>query len=148
MGWSLTTRTLNLQRQLDDIKSSSRSAALRPLHDQHRLACLLSATQPNSGAWINCLPSASMGTLLDNESFRFAISQHLCLSVCATHIYCCRATVDRYGLHPLSCRLSPGRLRRHSALNDIIKRALSSACFNAVPKPVGLDCGDGNAPMA
>ena len=59
----------NLQRQWDDIKSSSRSVALRPLHDQHRLACLTSATQPNSGAWMNCLPSTAIGTLLGNESF-------------------------------------------------------------------------------
>ena len=59
----------NLQRQWDDIKSSSRSATLRPLLDQHRLACHSSATQPNSGAWMNCLPSTAIGTLLDNLSF-------------------------------------------------------------------------------
>ena len=65
----------NLQRQWDDNKSSFRSVALRTLFDQHRLACLSSATQPNSGAWMNCLPSTAIGTLLDNESFRIAISQ-------------------------------------------------------------------------
>ena len=136
----------NLKRQWDDIKSSSRSAALRPLLDQHRLACLSSATQPNSGAWVNCLPSTAIGTLLDNESFRIAISQRLCLPVCAPHKCRCRATVDKYGLHPLSCRLSAGRLPRHSALNDIIKRALSTAGFNAVLQHVGLDRGDGKRP--
>ena len=40
----------NLQRQCDDFKSSFRSATLRTLLDQHRLACLSSATQPYSGA--------------------------------------------------------------------------------------------------
>ena len=64
--WSSTNPSLpenqNLQRQWDDIKSSSRSAALRPLLGQHRLACLSSATQPNSGAWMNCLPSTAIGT--------------------------------------------------------------------------------------
>ena len=54
--------------------------------------------------------------------------------------------VDRYGLHPLSCHFSAGHLPRHSALNDIIKRALSSAGFNAVLEPVGLDRGDGKHP--
>ena len=87
--WSSTNPSLpenpNLQRQWDDIKSSSRSVALRPLLDQHRLACLSSATQPNSGAWMNCLPSTAIGTLLDNESFRIAISQRLGLPVCAPH---------------------------------------------------------------
>ena len=119
---------------------------LRPLLDQHRLACLSSATQPNSGAWTNCLPSTAIRTLLDNESFRIAISQRLGLPVCAPHRCRCGAIVDRYGLHPLSCRFSAGRLPRHSALNDIIKPALSSAGFNAVLEHIGLDSGDGKRP--
>ena len=60
--------------------------ALRPLLDQHRLAYLSSATQPNSGAWMNCLPSTAIGTLLDNESFRIAISQRLGLPLCPAQI--------------------------------------------------------------
>ena len=136
----------NLQRQWDNIKSSSRSAALRPLLEQHRLACLSSATQPNSGAWMNCLPSTAIGTLLDNESLRIATSQRLGLPVCVLHKCRCRAIVDIYGLRHLSCRFSAGRLPRHSALNDIIKRALSSSGFNAVLELVGLDRGDGKRP--
>ena len=148
--WSSTNSSLpentNLQRQWDDIKSSSRSATLRPLLDLHRLACLSSSTQLYSGAWMNCLPSTAIGTLMDNESFRIATSQRLGLPVCAPHKFRCGAIVDRYSLHPLSCRLSAGRLPRHSALNDIIKRALSSAGFNAVLVPVDLDRGDGKRP--
>ena len=71
--WSSTKPSLpedpNLQRQWDDIKSTSRSVGLRPLLDQHRLACISSATQPNSGVLMNCLPSTAIDTLLDNESF-------------------------------------------------------------------------------
>ena len=95
---------------------------------------------------MNCLPSTAIGTLLDNESFRITISQRLGLPVCAPHKCRCGAIVDIYGLHPLSCRFSAGRLPRHSALNDIIKRALSSAGLNAVLEPVGLDRGDDKRP--
>ena len=95
---------------------------------------------------MNCLSSTAIGTLLDNESFRIAISQRLGLPVCDPHKCRCGAIVDIYGIHPLSCRFSAGRLPRHSALNDIIKRALSSAGFNAVLDPVGLDCRDGKRP--
>ena len=95
---------------------------------------------------MNCLPSTAIGTLLDNVSFRIAISQRLGLPVCAPHKCRCEAIVDRYGLHPLFCRFSAGRLQRHSALNDNIKRALSSAGFNAVFEPVGLESGDGKRP--
>ena len=118
---------------------------LRPLLDLHRLACLSSATQPNSGAWMNCLPSTTIGALLNYETFRIAISQRLGLPVCAPHKCRCGAIVDRYGLHPLSCRLSKSRLPRHSALN-YIKYALSSAGFNEVLEPVGLDSCDGKRP--
>ena len=90
------------------------------------------------------IPSTAIGTLLDNESFRIAISQCLGLPVCAPHKCHCGAIVDRYGLHPFSCRLS--RFSRHSALNYIIKRSFSSAGFNAVLEPVGLDRGDGKCP--
>ena len=92
---------------------------------------------------MNCLPSTAIGTFQDNKSIRIAINQCLDLPVSAPHKCHCEATVDKYGLHPLLCRLSAGRLPRHSALNDIIKRALSSAGFNAVPEPAGLDRGDG-----
>ena len=57
-----------------------------------------------------------------------------------------KSTVDKYVLHPLSCRLRAGRLPRHSALNDINKRALSSAGFIAVLEPVGVGRGEGKRP--
>ena len=95
---------------------------------------------------MNCLPSTAIGILLDNESFRIAISQRLGLPVCAPHKCRWEAIVDTYGLHPLSCRFSAGRLPRHSALNGIIKRVLSSAGFNAVLEPIGLDRGDDKRP--
>ena len=149
-GWSSTNASLfenpNLQRQWDNIQSSSNSVTLRPLLDQHRLACLSSATQINSGAWMMCLPSTAIGILQDNESFRIAISHRMGLPVCAPRNCRCGAMVDRYVLHPLLCRLSAGRLSRNSALNYIAKRALSSAGFNAVHEPVGLDRGDGKRP--
>ena len=66
-----------IQRQWDDIQSSYCSVTLRPFLDQHRLECLSLAAQPNSGAWVNCLLSTKIGTLLDNESFRIAISQRI-----------------------------------------------------------------------
>ena len=95
---------------------------------------------------MDCLLSTAIGTLLDNESFRIAVSQHLGLPVCAPHKCRSLAIVDRYGLHPLSCQISTGRLPRHSALNDIIKRTLSSAGLNAVLEHVDLDRGDGKCP--
>ena len=58
----------------------------------------------------------------------------------------CGATVDTRGLHALSCQLSAGRLPRHAALNDTIKRALHSAGMPSMLEPPGLDRGDGRRP--
>ena len=50
------------------------------------------------------------------------------------------------GLHGLSCRRSQGRLPRHSALNDIVKRALSAVNIPATLEPRGLCRSDGKRP--
>ncbi|KAG1671518.1 hypothetical protein GQR58_016407 [Nymphon striatum] len=54
--------------------------------------------------------------------------------------------VDARGLYPLSFRYSEGRFPRHSAINDIVKRALGVAGFAFQLESVGLDRGDGKIP--
>ena len=54
--------------------------------------------------------------------------------------------MDRFALHTLSCRYSAGRIPRHAALNDIIRRALLAAGIPAQLEPAGLDRGDGKRP--
>ena len=109
-------------------------------------ARLRAAAQPHSSAWLNALPVASLGTLLDREALRTAVALRVGAPVCAQHRCRCGATVDPLGHHALSCQLSAGRLPRHAALNDIIKRALHSAGVPSVLEPAGLDRGDGRRP--
>ena len=106
----------------------------------------MSASQPHSGDWLNSLPSPSIGTLLDSNCLRIGVSLRLGLRVCVPHRCRCGATVDDFGIHPLSCRYSAGRFPRHSALNDIVKRGLAAAGFPSQLEPVGLDRGDGKRP--
>ena len=54
--------------------------------------------------------------------------------------------MDSRGLHGLSCKYSAGRFPRHSAMNDMIKRALQKAGLPSVLEPPGLDRGDGSRP--
>ena len=92
------------------------------------------------------LPSSTaIGTLLDNESFRIAISQSW-VSPSVPHKMPLWSHSRQ--IWPTSSLLPLQRwsLTRHSALNDVIKRALSSAGFNAVLEPVSLDRGDGKRP--
>jgi hypothetical protein len=48
-------------------------------------ARLLATQQKESGAWLNCLPSSSLGTLLDDSSFRIAVALRTGQPVCEPH---------------------------------------------------------------
>ena len=138
--------SFSVQKEWDNLKCLKLVESLKPSLNQHRLACLNAAMAPKSGAWLNAIPCASLGTLLDNESLRIGVAVRLGLRVCSPHKCRCGVLVDEFGLHPLSCRLSAGRFPRHSALNDIIKRGLDAAGFPSQLEPVGLDRGDGKRP--
>ena len=98
--------------------------------DQVSRARLLATAQRESGAWLNALQVSSLGTLLDSESFRVAIALRVGADVCIPHSCRCGGRMDSRGLHGLSCRYSAGRFPRHSAMNDVVKRALQKpACL-------------------
>ena len=50
----------------------------------------------------------------------------------------CGMQVDHSGVHGLSCRSSQGRVPQHTALNDIVHRALSAANVPSTLEPCGL----------
>ena len=109
-------------------------------------ARLLATAQIESGAWLNALPVSSLGTLLDSESFRVAIAFRVGADVCIPHSCRCGGRMDSRGLHGLSCKYSAGRFPRHSAMNDVVKRALQKAGLPSFLEPPGLDRGDGSRP--
>ena len=64
--------------------------------------------------------------------------------VCAHHTCICGATVKSSGFHGLSCRKSAGRIIRHNALNDLIKRSLAlTAEIPSRLEPTSLSRSDG-----
>jgi hypothetical protein len=82
-----------------------------------------------SGSWLHAIPSPNIGTLLDN-----------------THICKCNAKVDEFGIHGLICSKSSGRFSRHTEINSIINRSLTSIHVNSILKPNGLSRDDGKRP--
>ena len=92
------------------------------------------------------MPCSSVGTRLDDSSLRIAVALRLGAPICAPHICVCKAEVDAFGTHGLSCRKSAGRHIRHSAVNDLIKRALASAEIPARLEPTALSRDDGKRP--
>jgi hypothetical protein len=138
----------NRGRQKSWDEPLSRVAADRLLEeaDQISRARLLAAASRESGLWLHAIPSPSLGTLLDPESFRIAIALRIGAVVCEPHSCRCGRMMDSRGLHGLSCKFSAGRHPRHAALNDVIRRALQSAGIPSILEPVGVDRGDGKRP--
>ena len=66
--------------------------------------------------------------------------------ICRPHRCICGKEADAYGHHALSCAKSRGRHKRHASLNEVIRRALSSANVPAILEPNGLSNADGKRP--
>ena len=111
-----------------------------------RIVRILTAAQGHSGDWINAYPIAQVGTRLDDETLRISVALRVGLNVFLAHRCRYGATVQSDVLHRLSCRFSAGRVPRHSAISNIIKRSLDTAGLHPILEPVGLDRGDGRRP--
>ena len=107
-------------------ESAFRKLHGRALNTANR-ARLLAVSRHESGAWLHALPLSNLGLHLDEDYVRIAVGLRLSTPLCAPH-HCqrCGQSVDPLGRHGLSCRRSKGRHPRHAALNDVIRRALSS----------------------
>ena len=135
------------QRTWDDAASvACRDQLLGDLNQVHR-ARFLASCQPHTAAWLQALPVASLGLLLDPETVRIAVALRLGAPVCEPHVCrLCGRQVKLLGHHALSCQKSVGRFPRHAHLNDLVKRILSAAGIPSVLEPAGLDRGDGRRP--
>ncbi|KAJ0180061.1 hypothetical protein K1T71_004652 [Dendrolimus kikuchii] len=109
-------------------------------------ARLLAVSKWESGLWLQALPSSNLGTLLDDTTFRIAASIRLGAPTVVPHHCQCGDKVGGSGHHGLSCVRSAGRIPRHAALNDIIRRALVTTGTPAILEPNGLCRDDGKRP--
>lgn len=84
---------------------------------------------------------------MDDETIRIAVGLRLGAPLCVQH-HCqhCNELVDESGTHGLSCIRSEGRLPRHSDLNLLIQRSLTSINIPSVLEPSGLYRRDGRRP--
>ena len=89
------------------------------------------------------LACSDVGTRLDDASLRIAVALRLSASICAPHKCICGVDVDSSGVHGLSCRKSAGR---HSTLNDLVKRALTSAEVSSRLELTSMSRSDGKRP--
>ena len=133
------------QRSWDSlIVSSVAEVLIHNAPNAQARAQLLAATCEESGAWLQALPISSISLRMDNDTVRVTVALRLGPTICKPHV-CqhCSSKVDQFGVHGLSCRMTEGRHFRHSALNDIIHCALSSAKVHSRLEPSGIYRSEG-----
>ncbi|XP_048004279.1 uncharacterized protein LOC125240431 [Leguminivora glycinivorella] len=124
------------QRAWDSLSSVATLNTLVASSSSKDLSRLLAVSKPESGQWLHAYPSPNTGTLIDASTLRIAVGLRLGVAICTDHSCAsCGAPVDRLGHHGLSCSSGAGRLSRHAALNDILRRALVSANVPAALEP-------------
>jgi hypothetical protein len=109
-------------------------------------ARLIAVSAPHAGDFLMALPCSSLGTRLDNTSFRIAVALRLGLPVSSQYMCICGTAADSYGAHALVCHKTDGRRMRHNTVNDLLKRALASADIPARLEPSCLSRDDGKRP--
>ena len=106
----------------------------------------MAAAQPESGAWATAIPVPTLGTQLKPKELHIATALRTGSEIYVEHPCKCGKSIDKLGYHSLSCNKSEGRSPRHTAINEIIWRALKAAEVKARLEPDGIDRGDNLRP--
>ena len=107
---------------------------------------LLAVSAPCAGVWLNAIPAPSLGLKLDNESLRISVALRLGAKLSLPYVCVCGISVDDSATHGLDCRRAIGKHSRHSAVNDILQRALNAAGVPSHLEPAGMSRDDGKRP--
>ena len=86
------------------------NALLEQAPNDQAKARLMAVACPESGAWLNALPIASLGLHMSDDVVRIAAGLRLRVLLCRPHhCTCCGADDKIFGTHGLSCRFSKDR---------------------------------------
>ena len=88
----------------------------------------------------------ALGLKLDNESLRITVGLRLDAKLNRAYNCACGIAVGDSTIHGLDCRRSLGKHSCHSAVNDVIHRALSAAGVPSQLEPVAMSRDDGKCP--
>ena len=106
----------------------------------------LAVSSEQSSSWLNAIPIASVSLKMNISQLKISCALRLGSPLCIPHTCVCGTRVDQSGVHGLSCRKSTGKFFRHSQVNDLIKRALSSAHLPSILEPNDVSHSDGKRP--
>lgn len=107
-----TPKNWVLQRNWDLLAMIETFNALLESSEPRQRATLLAASQNESGAWLEALPSQQLGTFLDKHVLQISVFLRIFSEIYQPHSYVSNA-IDRLGHHGLSYIKSTRRFFRH-----------------------------------
>ena len=134
------------QRNWNDIQRFSAVANMVPLLNQHRLASFKTASRPESGAYLNCIPNSRVGIFIDNDTLRIGVP----LASHSQSVFLIDANARRMWTCSMRslCHAATAQwgIPSHSAVDDVVRRGHSVAGIQSMLEPSSLDRGDGKRP--
>ena len=112
-------------------------SVLLPLHEEveadntRNKARMGSLGLPNAGAWLNVVPSPTLGLHLQPPEFITAVKYRLGVNVFPAEGKCtaCPILSDPAGDHAVSCGWGGERIARHNLIRDVLYNTCSSAAL-------------------
>jgi hypothetical protein len=122
------------QKTWTDILHTTVSTGLLDCVGRRDQVRLLREREPHAGAWLTCVPNASLGLTFGAAEYRLLLRQHLGLPVLdesAVGSACpeCGEALDLFGDHLVSCRHA-GAWLRHNTLRSVVGRIATAAGFS------------------
>ena len=131
------------------IYSHSFKSLLSSSPDNRSRAFLLSSSIPHAGAWLQAVPSSSLGLLFPDIEFRLSLKYWLGVPLYPEDSAClvCSTPGDIFGDHQVSCGGNGDRIHRHDALRNIISAVASAAALGSCKEVPSLIPGRSSRPV-
>jgi hypothetical protein len=141
--------------KLDCFEQGKISRALESRQFQNLLATssplekarLIAAARPRAGSFLNVVPNAALGTILQSAEFNVAVAYRIGSPILPNPTVCparnCDKTLDIYGHHAVRCKAQGDITHRHHRIRDLIYKKCQSALLQPLLEPIGMlrDCG-------
>ena len=126
-----STTQKELSHKIDLHKYQLQSKKINELGNVREIARLASLSLPNAGAWLNVVPSPSLGLHLRSSEFTVSVKYRLGMDIFHTAGKCtaCPHQSDRTGDHAISCGYEGERIARHDHLRNALYTTCSQACL-------------------
>jgi hypothetical protein len=136
--------------KLDCFEQGKISRALESRQFQNLLATssplekarLIAAARPRAGSFLNVVPNAALGTILQSAEFNVAVAYRIGSPILPNPTVCparnCDKTLDIYGHHAVRCKAQGDITHRHHRIRDLIYKKCQSALLQPLLEPIGM----------